>query len=220
MLAKLLGILRRHQDDPKRFFTIVRANFAYASPAMRLIEEAYEIADSAHLGQFRATGEPYIEHSKMTAVILLEYLGVTDPADIATALNHDTSEDNPSEWPVARVHERLSREVAEAVDWCNRRRFDYIEEPRARDFAFFNNLLMVAPLRPVRIKLADQLHNGLTPWRLDDEQWVVKKCINIREHYIPMARKHGGVLQHELAAAATALEARQCLLPPRTKTKD
>lgn len=217
MLEKLISILRAHQDDPKRFFTIVRANFAYASPGMRLIEEAYAIADSAHLGQFRETGEPYIEHPKMTAVILMEYLGVTDPDEIAAALNHDTPEDHPDDWPISRIHERLSRESAEYVDWCNRRRFDHIEDKRARDFAFFHNLLMVAPLPPVRIKLADQLHNGLTPWRLNDEQWIIRKCVDIREHYIPMARKHGGVLQHELAAAATALEARRCLLPPLAK---
>lgn len=217
MLEKLLKILRQHQADPKRFFTIVRANFAYASPGMRLIEEAYEIANSAHLGQLRETGEDYIEHPKMTAVILLEYLGITDPGEIAAALNHDTPEDHPEEWPITRIHERLSREVAENVDWCNRRRFDYIEDRRARDLAFFNNLLMVAPLRPVRIKLADQLHNCLTPWRLDDANWILKKCGDIREHYIPMAHKHGGVLGHELAAAADALEARQCLLPPIKK---
>ena len=214
MLEKLIGILRSHQEDQKRFFTIVRANFAYASPGMRLIEEAYQIAESAHQGQFRDSGEAYIEHPKMTAAILLEYLGVTDPVDIAAALNHDTPEDNSEDWPINRIHERLCREVAEAVDWCNRRRFDYIQDPRARDFAFFNNLLMVAPFRPVRIKLADQLHNGMTPWKLDNDAWVVRKCLDIREHYIPMARKHGGILQHELAAAATALEARQCLLPP------
>jgi guanosine-3',5'-bis(diphosphate) 3'-pyrophosphohydrolase len=57
-----------------------------------LIQRAFRVAEKAHSGQKRASGEPYIFHCLAVAAILAEY---SMPADIiATGLLHDTVEDS------------------------------------------------------------------------------------------------------------------------------
>ena len=58
---------------------------------MALIERAYEYAATAHAGQRRKSGEPYIFHPIATARILAEMQ--LDPETIAAALLHDVIED-------------------------------------------------------------------------------------------------------------------------------
>ena len=64
----------------------------YYTPADReLIQRAYRVAEKAHAGQKRVSGEPYINHLLAVAAILAEY---SMPAEVVTAgLLHDTIED-------------------------------------------------------------------------------------------------------------------------------
>ncbi len=64
----------------------------YYTPADReLIQRAYRVAEKAHAGQKRASGEPYVNHLLAVAAILSEF---SMPADVVTAgLLHDTIED-------------------------------------------------------------------------------------------------------------------------------
>ena len=63
-----------------------------ASPADReLLERAYRVAEKAHHGQKRASGEPYIQHSLAVAAILQELRAPTPV--VAAGLLHDTVED-------------------------------------------------------------------------------------------------------------------------------
>src|SRR5512135_897383 len=64
----------------------------YYTPADKeAIQRAYRVADKAHEGQKRASGEPYINHLLAVAAILAEY---SMPADVVAAgLLHDTIED-------------------------------------------------------------------------------------------------------------------------------
>ena len=64
------------------------------SPADKtLIERAYRVAEKAHKGQKRASGEPYLQHSLAVAMILVELVAPI-PA-VAAGLLHDTVEDTP-----------------------------------------------------------------------------------------------------------------------------
>ena len=67
----------------------IRANHPKADLAM--IERAYAVAEKAHRGQMRKSGDPYITHPVAVATILAE-LGMTAPT-LAAALLHDTVED-------------------------------------------------------------------------------------------------------------------------------
>src|SRR5680860_954522 len=58
---------------------------------LSIIERAYAVAEQAHEGQMRKSGDPYITHPLAVATILAE-LGMT-PDTLAAALLHDTIED-------------------------------------------------------------------------------------------------------------------------------
>ncbi|MDQ1608833.1 MAG: diphosphokinase / guanosine-3,5-bis(diphosphate) 3-diphosphatase, partial [Microbacteriaceae bacterium] len=67
----------------------VRAHHPKADLAV--IERAYSVAERAHSGQKRQSGEPYITHPVAVAQILAD-LGIGSKT-IAAALLHDTVED-------------------------------------------------------------------------------------------------------------------------------
>ena len=60
---------------------------------LSIIERAYAVAEQAHEGQMRKSGDPYITHPLAVATILAE-LGMT-PDTLAAALLHDTVDDTP-----------------------------------------------------------------------------------------------------------------------------
>lgn len=219
MLSRIIEILKRHQKDPALFPRVVRGIFAYGSPEMQVIAEARLIATEAHRFDKRHNGDEYIRHPEFVAVIAMEYLGVTDEIEIGGCLLHDVPEDHEDEWPIYRLREKVGKEMAEAVDWVNLRRFDHIDDKHEAHRLYFHNLLNEAPLRSVRIKLCDQFHNGLTPWNLKNDEWVARKVHDLREYYIPMAKKFG-VLYQELIQVTEALENRVCLLPSLGKPSE
>ena len=63
----------------------------YTLSDRELIQRAFRLAEKAHAGQKRASGEPYVNHCLAVAAILVDFLM---PADIiAAGLLHDTVED-------------------------------------------------------------------------------------------------------------------------------
>jgi len=66
---------------------------SYSMVDRELITHAYHFAESAHAGQKRASGEPYITHCVATAMILAEMR--VQPVVVVAALLHDTVEDTP-----------------------------------------------------------------------------------------------------------------------------
>lgn len=216
MLSRAVSMLKRHQESPDLFNRVVRGTFAYGSPQMQIIADARLIATEAHRHDRRHSGDEYIRHPELVAVINMEYLGVTDPIEISGCLLHDVPEDHEKEWPIYRIQEKVGKEIAATVDWVNLRRFDYIGDKDEAHRRYFHNLLNEAPLRAVRIKLCDQFHNGLTPWNLKSRNWVARKVHDLREYYIPMAKKFG-ILYQELVQVTEALEKGICLLPSPKK---
>ena len=72
-----------------------------------LITRAFNLAEKAHAGQTRASGEPYVNHCLAVAAILAEY---SMPAEVVAAgLLHDTVEDTTV------TLEDLSRDFGETV---------------------------------------------------------------------------------------------------------
>ncbi len=91
MLARLPG-LDLGVSVPERVVPLV-ATLKKDSPRVDLkaVVRAYEVADAAHAGQKRKSGEPYIIHPIGVADLLAE-LGM-DTATIVAALLHDVVED-------------------------------------------------------------------------------------------------------------------------------
>ena len=68
------------------------ARLGYLSKSeLKLVREAFKFADQAHLGQFRASGQPYITHPIAVASLCAGWR--LDVQAIMAALMHDTIED-------------------------------------------------------------------------------------------------------------------------------
>jgi GTP pyrophosphokinase len=80
----------------------------YYTPADReLVQRAFRLAEKAHAGQKRASGDPYINHCLAVAAILADY---SMPAEvIVVGLLHDTVEDT------ALTFEDLQRDFGEPI---------------------------------------------------------------------------------------------------------
>ncbi|MFA6664730.1 MAG: HD domain-containing protein, partial [Lachnospiraceae bacterium] len=70
---------------------IDRVRKYHPSDDISLIEKAYHVADLAHHGQLRKSGEPYIIHPLYVAIILADL--EMDKETIAAGLLHDVVED-------------------------------------------------------------------------------------------------------------------------------
>ena len=142
-------------------FASLTAKLDYLSPAeIRRVREAYRFADEAHLGQFRASGEPYITHPIAVAGLCAEWK--LDAQAIMAALMHDAMED----CGITKVEliERFGAPTAELVDGLtklDKLRFSTREESQAESFRKML-LAMARDVRVILIKLADRLHNMRT----------------------------------------------------------
>jgi guanosine-3',5'-bis(diphosphate) 3'-pyrophosphohydrolase len=83
------------------------------TPADReLIQRAYRVAERAHEGQKRASGETYINHCLAVAAILAELR--VPPSVVAAGLLHDTVEDTSV--TLADINRDFGNEIARLVD--------------------------------------------------------------------------------------------------------
>ena len=127
---------------------------------IKRVREAYKFADVAHLGQLRASGEPYITHPIAVAGICAEWR--LDAQAIMAALMHDAMEDCGV--TKAELIERFEAPTAELVDGLtklDKLQFSTQEESQAESFRKML-LAMARDVRVILIKLADRLHNMRT----------------------------------------------------------
>ncbi|ALT76677.1 RelA/SpoT family protein [Paucibacter sp. KCTC 42545] len=155
---------------------------------IKRIREAYKFADEAHLGQFRASGEPYITHPIAVAGICAEWR--LDAQAIMAALMHDAMEDCGI--TKTELIERFEAPTAELVDGLtklDKLQFSTKEESQAESFRKML-LAMARDVRVILIKLADRLHN----MRTMDAMAPVKRRRIARETldiYAPIAHRLG-----------------------------
>lgn len=162
----------------------VRANHPKADLAM--LERAYQVAERAHRGQRRKSGDPYITHPVAVATILAE-LGMTVPT-LAAALLHDTVED--TDYGLDQLTAEFGDEVAGLVDGVTKLdKVTYGEAAQAETV----RKMVVAMARDIRvlvIKLADRLHNART-WKYVSQASAERKARETLEIYAPLAHRLG-----------------------------
>ena len=153
---------------------------------MAIIERAYRIAEKAHEGQTRRSGEPYITHPVAVAEILAE-LGL-GPKTIAAALLHDTVEDTG--YSLESLREEFGEEVAMLVDGVTKLdRVKYGENAQAETV----RKMIVAMSKDIRVlvvKLADRLHNART-WGFVSPESAARKAQETLDIYAPLAHRLG-----------------------------
>ena len=152
------------------------------------MREAYQFADEAHLGQFRASGEPYITHPIAVAGLCADWK--LDAQAIMAALMHDAMEDCGI--TKAELIERFGAPTADLVDGLtklDKLHFTTREEGQAESFRKML-LAMARDVRVILIKLADRLHNMRTMEAMapDKRQRIARETLDI---YAPIAHRLG-----------------------------
>lgn len=124
------------------------------------LEKAYALAEKAHEGQNRASGEPYISHPLEVAYILADL--ELDCDTLVGALLHDVVED--TEYTLNDINNEFGDSVAIIVDGVTKLgKIQYItaEEQQVENIRKML-LAMAKDVRVILIKLADRLHNMRT----------------------------------------------------------
>jgi len=138
-----------------------------------LILRAYAFAKYAHEGDYRASGDPFIEHPKEVARILAR-LGVDIPSIVAGLL-HDTVEDSHGKITLEMIKEDFGEEIARIVDGVTKvsRINAPVEMGKAKEkLETIQKMLfaMAEDMRVIFVKLADRLHNMRTIDFVKDEE--------------------------------------------------
>jgi GTP diphosphokinase / guanosine-3',5'-bis(diphosphate) 3'-diphosphatase len=188
---------------PSSSDTLPEANFLFSELSSYLkredvseLQNAYLFSQSAHSGQFRKSGEPYISHPLAVASILGKLR--LDTQTLAAALLHDVMED--THVSKAEISDRFGKPVAELVDGVSK--LDKIEfqthaDAQAENFRKML-LAMARDVRVILIKLADRLHNmrTLEAMRPEKRRRIARETMEI---YAPIANRLGlNNIYHEL----------------------
>ncbi|MDC0492203.1 bifunctional (p)ppGpp synthetase/guanosine-3',5'-bis(diphosphate) 3'-pyrophosphohydrolase [Candidatus Pseudothioglobus singularis] len=155
---------------------------------IQLVKKAYKIADKAHSGQYRKSGESYISHPLSVALILAELK--LDYLCIVAAILHDciedtsvTNEDVKSEFGEEVAH------IVEGVSKLTSLEFTSSSQKQAQNFQKLI-LAMSKDMRVMIIKLADRLHNMRTIGSMSEEKRI-QKAKETSELHAPIARRLG-----------------------------
>jgi len=160
-----------------------------------LLRRAFALANQAHAGQKRASGEPYVTHCLATAEMLAELR--LDTETLAAALLHDTLEDTSVTFE--QLVDSFGHTVAKLVDGVTKLghidQLSGMSERNLQEDARAESLrkmfvAMVDDVRVVLIKLADRLHNMRTLGSLPDSKRrrIARETLEI---FAPLANRLG-----------------------------
>lgn len=136
-----------------------RLSARFDAEEIALLRKAYALARTAHEGQFRKGGEPYIMHPVAVATIIAEDF-MMDANSVAAGLLHDVVEDTDT--TIDDIRREFGDDVAFLVQVVTKPKSHTPgQADRAKQENNFRQLLdsMRRDIRAVLIKLADRLHN-------------------------------------------------------------
>lgn len=151
-----------------------------------LFWKALSFSVDAHQNQKRKSGEAYVSHPCLVAMILVEEIGVKDPVTLAGAMLHDTIEDVP-EVTSEVIRSLFGKHVAAIVDGCTKIR--HFAGDRQTFYKLVHKKIFSGAASKVEvmlIKLADRLHNLRTMESMPKHkrQKIADETLSV---YAPMA---------------------------------
>ncbi|WP_396349485.1 RelA/SpoT family protein [Helcobacillus massiliensis] len=170
LLEPLIQAIRGHQ--PKTDLTLIR--------------RAFQVAEKAHRGQMRRSGDPYITHPVAVATFLAE-MG-SPPEVLAAALLHDTVED--TDYSLDELRTDFGETIAVMVDGVTK--LDKVQYGEAAQAETVRKMIiaMSRDVRVLLIKLADRVHNART-WKYVSGSSAERKAKETLEIYAPLAHRLG-----------------------------
>lgn len=186
--SSLLGLLPGGRRTPGLKELLATVGEYLPPEQLTRIREAAEFGASAHQGQKRLSGEPFIAHPVATAAILADLR--LDGDTLVAAILHDVIEDTPT--PKDQLTARFGADVAELVDGVTKLdaiQFKSREEAQAESFRKML-LAMVRDLRVILVKLADRTHNMRTIQAMPPHRRraIARETLDI---YAPIAERLG-----------------------------
>jgi len=186
LLAKLPRSLSRRGNGLRRLVESLQAYMP--EEQIELVVQAYEFGASAHDGQTRLSGEPYISHPVAVAQFLADMR--MDSQAIAAAILHDVLEDTGT--TITELEERFGSEVALLVDGVSKLdQIHFVSRAEAQAESFRKMMLaMIEDIRVILVKLADRLHNMKTLDAMPREKQarIARETLEI---YAPIANRLG-----------------------------
>ena len=170
LLEPLLTSLKEHYDEVDE----------------SLLLRAFDVANQAHKGQLRKSGEEYITHPVAVSVILAD-LGLNLTTVVASLL-HDTVEDTP--YSIEEMRKDFGDEVANLVDGVTK--LDKLTYGPTAESETVRKMViaMSRDIRVLVIKLADRLHNART-WGYVSSENATRKARETLDIYAPLAHRLG-----------------------------
>lgn len=188
-----------HWEDPEALSLMLEKLLDMRPDAdVRRLRLAYYVAEEAHRGQTRLSGEPYISHPLAVADILVDIH--VDDDTIVAGLLHDVLEDCPNVSPEL-IRRTFGEDVLRMVEGVTKLSFRSLPEGtalgritpethRAAETLRKMLLAMANDIRVMVIKLADRLHNMRTLDSMPPEKRtrIANETLDI---YAPLAGRLG-----------------------------
>ena len=145
---------------------------------------AYEYANEMHKGQYRQSGEPYINHPLNVAHILAEMHADRDT--VCAGLLHDVIEDtNATKEDIADI---FNKDIANLVDGVTKLAKISFSTKEEQNLANTRKIItgITSDVRIIIIKLADRLHNMRT-LEYKNEFKQKENALETMEIFVPLA---------------------------------
>ena len=213
--SSLLGLLPGARRTPGLKELLATVGSYLPPEQVERVREAAEFGTSAHQGQKRLSGEPYIAHPVAAAAILADLH--LDADTIIAAILHDVIEDTPT--PKDEIAARFGADVAEIVDGVTKLdqiKFKSREEAQAESFRKML-LAMVRDLRVILVKLADRTHNMRTIEAMAPARAPRDRARDAR--HLRADRRAARPVQHEARARGPGLQRALPAALPRARAR-